>query len=266
MSPSIKIDFHGGTHGHFLEYVVNTYIFKCPSSIDSIFSVRGSTVEIDRPDRRVVCGHFSETAQGRDADPKYVDFEFNQDDRVIRINLDQTNDVDFFIGFTNLIYRSSGATVEDHMAHIPEHIRNNKRLLRNDFYSKINERKQYANLFPKFTYTWPENFDFPFWHFYNFTDFCGSLHKLAVWTNESFTPSEELYILWEEFINKNQGLSSYSRCEDLLTAILGNQFDFIDLTVLEEAWVLYNIAKITGVYLEFDEFPTSTQQIYEMLK
>ena len=33
----IKIDFHGGTHGHFLEYVANVYIMQTTPSQASIF-------------------------------------------------------------------------------------------------------------------------------------------------------------------------------------------------------------------------------------
>jgi hypothetical protein len=266
MSPNIKIDFHGGTHGHFLEYVVNTYVFKCPQSIDSIYSDRGSIKEIDRPGRRVVCGHFSNNAQGRDADPKYIGFEFTPNDKIIRIAVNQEED-SFFIAFTNLIYRSSGATFEQHMDNIPEEIRSNQALLRNDFYSKINERQRYADLFPKFSYVWNENFEFPFMHFYDFAKFCETLTKLSTWLGEKFVPNTDLYDLWLQFISKNQGLNSYNQCKEIVESILGNQEKRIACTTLEEAWIIYKITKITGVYLNIDsDFPKSTQQIYEMLK
>jgi len=264
MNQNIKIDFHGGTHGHFLEYVVNTYIYKCPPS-KNIYSDRGSVEEIDMPGRRVVCGHFSKNAQGRNENPKYDNFEFADTDRIIKIDIDQYNDQEFFIAFTNLLNRSSGATLEEHMENIPKEVRKNKKTLRNDFYSKINERTEYANLFPPIVYPWRDHFVFQITSFYNYVEFVESLYQLANWLGESFTPDKSLYTLWDEFDKKNQGLNSYNKCNEILLGILGNQDITVECTVLEEAWILYNIKKITGIYLDIDKFPTSTKRIYKLL-
>jgi hypothetical protein len=213
-----------------------------------------------------VCGHFSDNAQGRDADPKYRDFKFSMDDQIIRIHIDQFEDESFFIAFTNLLHRSSGATFEEHMDKIPSEIRSHREQLRNNFFSKINERNIYADLFPKLAYACNENFDFPFMDFYNYNKFCYSLNKLAEWLGKSFMPTGNLYMLWQEFIRKNQGWESFTKCDGIIESILGNQNKKIACTVLEEAWIMYNITKITGVHVEFDEvFPKTTQQIYKLL-
>ena len=59
----IKIDFHAGTHGHFLEYVSNVYIMQTSPNQHNIF--RPPTYSAHNLDtqylhnRQIFCGHFS---------------------------------------------------------------------------------------------------------------------------------------------------------------------------------------------------------------
>jgi hypothetical protein len=60
----IAIDFYSGSHGHFLEYVINTYIFK-GSKIKNIFTDLGTSHlirdDISYMDQRMVeARHYSE--------------------------------------------------------------------------------------------------------------------------------------------------------------------------------------------------------------
>lgn len=271
MKQNIKIDFHGGTHGNFLEYIVNTQIFKTPESETSIFTPnRGSSHEADdtyQQHREVTCGHFSDNAQGKEDDPKYVGFQYGNDDKIIRIVIDQQTDKQFFIALTNLLHRTSGATFDQHMNQIPESVRNDRKLLRNNLYSKINERQRYCNLFPMFNRVWLPTFDFNFDAFFSYTSFCKELYKLSKWLDKEFVPSNRLYALWSEFIEKNQGYASYIKCDKVMQDILSNTDSKIDCTVLEEAWLNYLLSKF-GVYsnvLDQLEYPTNAQEIYKQL-
>ena len=57
----IKIDFHAGTHGHFLEYVSNVYIMQTSPNQHNIF--RPPTYSAHNLDtqylhnRQIFCGH-----------------------------------------------------------------------------------------------------------------------------------------------------------------------------------------------------------------
>ena len=272
MYPNIKIDFHGGTHGHFLEYIVNTYIYKTPKSEVSIFTPgRGSSHEassIYQANKRVVCGHFSDNAQGREADPKYKDFKYSESDTIIQISIDQRNDRQFFIALTNLLHRTSGATFDQHMNQIPEHIRNDRKLLRDNFYSKIQEREKYCSLFPDFKREWLPTFRFNFQSFFNYTELCADMYQLAKWLEKDFTPDSDLHTLWSEFILHNQGWHSYQYCAKLLEAILSNTSETIKCTPLEEAWLNYNLTKTCHVYtgsIFESTYPLNTQDIYKLL-
>ena len=141
----IKIDFHGGTHGHFLEYVSNVYIMQTAPSNCSIF--KPPTYSAHAPDknyhrhRLIRCGHYS--------DPKY-NLTIDHKDTVIRIILNTKDDNLFFIALTNLIYKAGDIGFDNQMLSIPESIRNNPVDVRNNWYSKFNEREMYANFYADF--------------------------------------------------------------------------------------------------------------------
>lgn len=272
MNQNIKIDFHGGTHGHFLEYIVNTYIFRTPKSEVSIFTPnRGSSHEASEAYQRskqAVCGHFSDNAQGRDADPKYKNFKYSDNDKIVQVSIDQLDDKQFFIALTNLLHRTSGATFDQHMDQIPECIRNNRKLLRDNFYSKIQERETYCNLFPVFKQEALPTYKFNFNSFFSYTMLCAELNQLSIWLDKEFCPDSDLYMLWFEFISLNQGWNSYYRCDKLLTDILSNAPAEIKCTTLEEAWLNYNLTKMCNVYngtMFSDNYPTNAQEIYKQI-
>ena len=93
----IKIDFHGSTHGHFLEYVANVYIMQTAPSETSIF--KPPTYLAHAPDqnylknRLISCGHYS--------NPIYQSrLKINDEDQVIRIIIDTNNDNMFFVSIS----------------------------------------------------------------------------------------------------------------------------------------------------------------------
>ena len=73
----IKIDFHGSTHGHFLEYVTNVYIMQTTPSKTSIF--KPPTYSAHAPDdnykdnRLIKCGHFSNPKYNLSIIPVFIE-------------------------------------------------------------------------------------------------------------------------------------------------------------------------------------------------
>jgi hypothetical protein len=262
----IKIDFHGGTHGHFLEYVSNVYIMQTPGSTASIFKKdTGSAHDADSTytsNRLIRCGHYSQ--------PIY-NLNINDDDTIIRIILDSDNDDLFFIATTNLIYKAGDIGFETQMTNIPESIRQNAIAYRNDWYSKFNERNLYSDHYKEFRSISNPIFKFPFESFFSFNNFCKSLNELAFFLNQTFFPDESLYQLWTEFIEKNQGQQSYVKCDQIIQDIFNNKNRELDnLTVIEEAWINYNLSKICRIYNgdRFDNitYPQNTQHIYKEIQ
>ena len=260
----IKIDFHGSTHGHFLEYVSNVYIMQTTPSQCNIF--KPPTYSAHNPDhnylndRMITCGHFS--------NPIY-NLKINDDDQVIRITIDADNDDQFFIAFTNLMFKAGDVGFENQLLNVPDYIRNNKIELRNNWYSKFNERKNFANHYADFLSLSTPVFEFQFESFFSWKNFCVELCSLATFLNQTFFPDQSLYALWSEFIARNQGWQSHQKCNRLIENIFNNTDSQIDCTVLEEAWINYTLSKTCKMYhgpLFESEYPYNTQNVYALIQ
>ena len=261
----IKIDFHGSTHGHFLEYVSNVYIMQTTPSRRNIF--KAPSFSAHNPDhyyfkdRIIECGHFS--------DPIY-NLTITDQDQMIRIVIDQSNDNTFFIAFTNLLFKAGDVGIERQLLNISDSIRADRTKFRNTLYSKFNEREKYANYYGNFLPATSPVFEFKVESFFSFKNFCVELSKLADFLNQTFFVEQSLYLLWEEFITKNQGWQSYIKCNQVLEHSLANKDSSIDCTVLEEAWINYNLSQVcklyTGPSFEGGQYPTNTQLIYEIIQ
>jgi hypothetical protein len=256
----IKIDFRGSTHGHFLEYVANVYIMQTTPSKSSIF--KPPTYSAHAPDKNyfkdriIECGHYSQ--------PGY-NIKIDHKDTVIRINLNSSDDNLFFIALTNLIHKAGDVGFEKQLLSIPESIRNSPVDIRNNWYSKFNERNMYANFYTDFMPLNQPVFEFKFGSFFSFEKFCIELNRLSIFLDQTFFPDQSLYKLWTEFITHNQGWQSYVKCNQLLEDIFANEFTNIDCSVIEQGWINYKLSNICRIYngsmFEDETYPTNTQII-----
>lgn len=260
----IKIDFRGSTHGRFLEYVSNVYIMQTPPSQQSIF--KPPTYSAHAPDENycahklITCGHYF--------DPRY-NLTIDHKDTVIRIILNNQDDNLFFVALTNLMYKAGDVGFEKQMLSIPESIKNNPVDIRNNWYSKFNEREKYANFYSDFVQIDQPVFKFDFSSFFSFEKFCIDLNHLAIFLDQTFFPDKSLYKLWTEFIAYNQGWQSYVKCNHILEDVFANESTSIDCTAIEQGWLNYKLSKICRIYngLLFEDavYPTNTQTIYNAI-
>lgn len=255
----IKIDFHGSTHGHFLEYVSNVYIMQTNPGAGELFNANGAAHAVDddySKNRIIKCGHYSSN-----------NINFKDNDCVIRITIDSNNDREFFIAFTNAIYRAGDVGFDQHLLATPDDIRQDPVAHRNNWYSKINERNLYMSLYGEFKKLSNPVFEFPFESFYIFPEFCKSLDQLATFLGQGFFPDQSLFTIWKKFIGLNQGIASYNKCNTILENIFANHDMTIDCTVIEQAWINYNLSKMCRMYngsmFKHEQFPTNTQDIYQ---
>lgn len=262
----IKIDFHGSTHGHFLEYIANVYIMQTPGSTTSIFKKdTGSAHNADNTytsNRLIRCGHYSQ--------PIY-NLEIDDADTIIRIIMDSNNDDLFFVATTNLIYKAGDVGFDKQMTNIPGSIRQNAMAYRNNWYSKFNEKHLYSYQYKEFANIKNNTFKFPFESFFNFKNLCTILNDLAFFLNQTFFPDDSLYVLWKEFIERNQGWQSYTKCNLIIQDIFNNKNRELDnLTIIEEALINYNLSKICRIYngamFNNPVYPQNTQDIYKEIQ
>lgn len=255
----IKIDFHGSTHGHFLEYVSNVYIMQTDAGQSKLFNSNGAAHEVDDvylENRQIYCDHYSS-----------LQIPFASNDKVIRITIDSDDDNQFYIALVNAIYRAGDVGFEKHIMQTPDVIRNQPVEHRNNWYSKITERHKYMNLFTDFDQSVVQVYDFPFTSFYSFQDFCKNLNALAFALNETFFPDQSLGSIWKKFIDLNQGYHSHRKCQQILENIFANADMEFDCTIIEQGWINYNLSKIcrmyTGSMFENEHYPTNTKEIYK---
>ena len=261
----IKIDFREGTHGHFLEYVSNVYIMQTTPSQCSIF--KPPTYSAHAPDehylssRLIQCNHYST--------PEF-NLEIKDNDNIIRIVIDVTDDAMFFIALTNIMFKAGDLGLEKQLLSIPDRIRNDPVAHRNNWYSKLSERESYVSQYHNFLPVKNAVFNFSFNSFFCFTDFCKDLNSLAEFLNQTFFLDDSLYDLWCQFIKVNQGWQSYIKCNQLLEDTFSNNSVAISCTVLEQGWINYNLSKICRLYngkiFEDIDYPDNTQIIYNLVR
>jgi len=258
---NIKLDFHGSTHGHFLEYVSNVYIMQTTPSKASIFkpptySAHGRDQHY-LANRIIRCGHFSASNQ------------IKNNDTVIRIVMPQTDNM-FFIAVTNLMYKAGDVGFETQQLSIPDTIRNNPVDYRNNWYSKFNQRDEHSKYYNDFQSIPNPVFEFPFEAFFSYKDFCIALCDLAAFLNQSFFPDHSLYQLWSEFIQYNQGWQSFNKCNCIINSMFSNQNIDIDCTIVEQGWINFNLSNMCNMYQGpmFDDavYPVNTLIAYNAIQ
>lgn len=254
----IWIDFHGSTHGHFLEYVTNVWVMKLPLESDSVFTESGACHNFSdyyKDNRAIRCGHWWWT--------EYRHQKANEP--VIRIKFDRFNNQQFYIALVNRWYRSGDVTFDQKLSNIAEHIRNSPERFRNQYYHKYISRDAFGDFqeIPN-----PIQY-FEFESFFVWSEFCRELYNIAKFLNQTFTPDRALYTLWQEFIERNQGYRSYYRCKTILENVFSEQPLPVDCTPYEEAWINYNITAITGLdsgpLFNNDVYPVNTLEIYKLI-
>lgn len=262
----IKIDFHPGTHGHFLEYVSNIYIMQTLAGSADIFNdITGSAHCMDseyNQNRMIYQGHWS--------DPSYTDLKLDSNDTVIQITVNTSDDM-FFIMYTNLLHRGGDIGLEKQLENIDSDIRANNTAYRNQIYSKFNEREKYSNYFNILPVISNKLFEFPIESFFSFNFLqCKKLNELAFFLDQTFFPNESLYRLWCTFIEKNQGWNSHLKCNNIIEHIFANRSFEFKCTILEEGWLNYNIAKFCRMYngaiFDSDDYPLNTRDIYNIIQ
>lgn len=265
----IAIDFAPGMHGHFLEYVINRFIYNVPHTIDNIFQKTGAAHRINhdpvyRLNKAVTRGHYS--FFGNDY-PKTVQ-------QVIWI--EPCKRLDFAL-LVNVFERCSPeAAIDDVNAENIKKLQldfmssngTSELELRQNWYAKL---KEYHN--EKISLTKKETdlpvFDFDYESFFSLSDFLEELDKTASFLSMTLKFDLELVKLWQQFIDKNLGYQLHNKANDLLDKIISNTHDTIESDWRLHAYLNFRISEIfrlhDGILFEQEEYPTTTVEIHDLI-
>ena len=266
----ILIDFAPGLHGHFLEFVINRYIFNVECSTDSIFQSTGAA-HVIRDDRvyqknKVVnCQHYSSLLNGKNYH-KHID-------KIIFI---KHNPIFDFVLLTNIFYRCSSNALasndDDADLIIAFHTQlmgnlSNDQDLRNNWFAKLNERHFFET--EKKAQSDIPVFDFNFGSFFDLTHFLYELRRVSNYLEMTFKFDVSLVKLWNEFMDRNQGHHAYILGNKLLNHVYNNNNVDIPDDWKLHAYINHVIANTFQLYdgelFEAVAYPTNTQQVHKII-
>jgi len=266
----ILLDFDAGSHGHFLEYVINTWVFKGPR-LKEVFTNIGASHLTRRDDeymakKVVTANHYSEYTISQETPHKVIR---------ITINQDWAN----WIYQINILARGGNISLGKKLPNIPASIRANPNTLRQAFYAKFNMLDGYSDIkmpwpkpLPGTNWLWQDvpSFGFPMESLFDLTEFYNKLYQLADFLETTFVPDQELSNLLTEFLDKNQGWQYYIKSKQLVhSALTGGQPVKFDSDEILQAFINSIITKSTkmtdGKLFKDNEYPTDTNELWNAI-
>lgn len=274
-----KIDFFPGTHGHFLELAINTFVAQRSFDFDRpLFDKNGAChLHLCYGDPRyqpiVFCKHYS-----------YWNVEFDPNDLVIEIHVSP----DYILAaLTNNLVRAGdqpidlynlqidtheklttfpkGASILDYLkqqhgtqTHYP------RSTLRKYFYQWFSIPTYLDDAFNKFNHR-GKKYKFLFESLFSLDAFYQSLEQSSDFLGFKFNPDPRLDKFWQDFLSCNQGYHSQTLCNQVIHAIDNNiDMHLTKLSVVEESWLAHKISQkhrqISSQDL-LENFPQSTAEI-----
>jgi hypothetical protein len=255
------IDFHGASHGHFLEYLINTWIYNGPR-VPRVFTDLGTShmPRLD-PDYRdgcmIKCNHYTE-----------LNIENSVPEKIVRISIDDQPSQ--WIHMVNVMYRVGDVSLEKSYTRIPSEVVKSPSSLRTNWFSKLTDAENTYKI--DYEWRWPESdaFYFPMHHLYDLTALYQTMNQCAAFLEQKFTPDQEFCKVWKEFVEFNQGLQCYQRSKKIVEMAFENK-DF-EFEAIEPEQALINVLLATtvnmhdGTLFTDDQYPTNTKQLWTIIK
>lgn len=264
----ITLDFAPGLHGHFLEYVINHYIYR-GVKLDNIFQSSGAVDRINlyteyQNPKTVHCGHYSS-------------FECLLDTRtekVIFIRHDPGLD---FVLLTNIYHRCHPIAAHQFdfdAEKIKQYHRDYMLVdsteewqLKNNWFSKLSERHfDHATRYPQ---TDLPIFEFDFACFFDFVKFVKELQRVSEFVDMTLVYDSSLYDLWEEFLSRNQGYNLYTEANNIVAHAYADRPCVIPNDWKLHAYLNYTMSKsfrlCDGVLHSDHPYPTDARELYKII-
>lgn len=257
----IYLDFFSGSHGHFLEYVINTWLFKGPK-VPNIFTTLGASHNIRN--------HYAYMKERLACAAHYSEFSIKSPcpSKLVRISI--TNDWANWIYQINILSRAGDVPIEKKLLLTPSQVRNVPKDLRNEWYAKFN----LANHgYPRpGNWQWQDlpSYNFPMESLFDHATFYSELYQLSKYLDTTFVPDQELGTLLTDFLSKNQGWQYYSKCQYLIHQVFaGTNVDFSSDQILQaliNSSLTKSVGMFDGMLFDQDDYPTNTRQLWDMIQ
>jgi hypothetical protein len=255
------VDFFGASHGHFVDYVLNVWIYQ-GHRVPKVFTDLG-TSHVPFKDqnyhgsRQIFQGHYTESNLGHFT-PK----------KIVRISIDQ--DWAKWIYQINVMCRVADIPLEESIKLIDTEVRQQPRMLRNQWYSKFID-DSHAHTYPG-NWRWQSipAFDFGMEKLYDLYNFYNTMYNCAEYLGMRFCPDIELAQLWQEFIQRNQGWQIYTKCKTIVDQVLSGIDAPITTNEIEQALINAMLSKTVYIFdgplFEENQYPNSTAEIWDKIQ
>jgi len=263
------IDFTSGAHGHFLEYVINNYIY-CIDEKFNIFTDSGASHNINyKTDylTKSLLDSLHYTCWNR----KIPTTQF---DKVIHIKHSKKLD---FVLLVNCFNRCQGELpsndTKENIQKLHYDLMDSSDELgaRGDWFHKLQHRDsgllkstdiEYSSELPVYIFNYSSFFDI--------TEFFTELQNISVFLDDTFIPNQELTDLYYEFIKNNDGFTKYKNCKNILeNSYKNNNFTF-SADWQEQAYINFIMSKTFRMYdgelFSNNMYPTNTKDIYKIIQ
>jgi hypothetical protein len=270
------INFLGGTYGHFLEYIINRFVFKIDygnTTEHTLFNLAGASHlrdEIYIKNRKIVCTHHDFSYDGIDG---LSNFPITPGDFVVTISLNFSDRYDFIynqhtraggvnIDFDNLEINTLEKISDQNLA-LKQIIIDQfgigeiypKQGIRNLFFSMFFDKQVAMNRVITPNYSVSPMFSIPIDSFLDFSKFVQQIKDLAAMIDSTVEINiNELFQIWKIFDSKNISKKSKIKCAEILNAIQLGESIPVNCNIIEEAWINCNIAEIYNINREIDCF------------
>lgn len=264
----VAVDFAPGLHGHFLELVINKYIFGIPYNKE-VFQSSGAvhvinTDQVYQSVKLANCGHYSSFEYAYPLDAQKVVF------------IKHAPALDIVL-LTNIFHRCHPDAVSVEDFNLKEILAVHENTMaqgsrsdidfRKDWFSKLTDRQPGHT--DKIPMTELPVFDFDYSTFFDLPGFCNELKRTSKFLNSTFLFDQSLVDLWNDFIQRNQGWQLYTQAQDLLTKTLsGVQVPISDDWKLH-AYLNYHVGKLFELYdgdlHDNPVYPTTTSQLLNII-
>jgi hypothetical protein len=265
----VAIDYAPGLHGHFLEYIINRYIFEIGCEVDTIFQSSGAVHAINadphyRANRIAQCRHYSSFKTAMAKDTSHVVFVKHNPklDFILLTNIYYRCHPDF-LNVSDFNFKEVFEAYNKMMAMDIQ----TPRELRENWYTKLQER--HFDMTKDYPDTAVPIFDFDFTCFFSLPKFLQELKNVALFLNSTFKFDQSLSQLWHDFIARNQGYQLYIAGQEILTAIYSRESKPIPNDWKLQAYLNSEITKVfelyDGILFDNDNYPAETSQVYDVI-
>jgi hypothetical protein len=266
----IVIDFAPGQHGHFLDYVVNNFIYNIDAPVENIFQTSGAAHNINnsaeyQARKQTLCAHYSSFNQ---LYPKNAE-------KIVWIKHDPELD---FVLLSNIYHRCHPDAVKGTdvninqitQLHLDAMFSSNQTIksLRNNWYTKLQER-HFKQTELKNNTALPV-FDFEYSSFFSLQSFIEQLQQLADFLNFTFVYNQLFVELYQKFIEVNQGYNQHCNASRIVDAILTNQSCLIQQQDWQlQACINHRLSKLfkiyDGILHDSNDYPNNTQILHNLV-